>query len=52
MNNIVLGREEVYKNSSQVLSFINTIVDIVNENDLLLSNLRLSNMVSGFPFEP
>lgn len=46
MSKIVLGREEVYKDSSQVLSFINTIVDIVNE-----SNLRLSNMVSGFPFE-
>lgn len=51
MSNIVLGREEVYKDSSQVLSFFNTIVDIVNESDLRLSNLRLSNMVSGFPFE-
>lgn len=51
MNNIVLGREEVYKASSQVLSFVNTLYDIVDRTDLLLSNLLLSNLVSGFPFE-
>ena len=51
MNNIVLGREEVYKASSQVLSFVNTLYDIVDRTDLQLSNLLLSNLVSGFPFE-
>lgn len=45
MKNIALGREEAYKASSQVWSFINT-DDIVNG-----INLRLSNMAGGFPFE-
>lgn len=45
MKNIVLGREEAYKASSRVWSFINT-DDIVNG-----INLRLSNMAGGFPFE-
>lgn len=45
MKNIVLGREEAYKASSRVWSFINK-DDIVNG-----INLRLSNMAGGFPFE-
>lgn len=45
MSNIVLGREEVYKASSQVWSFRN-VDDIVNG-----INLRFSNMAGGFPFE-
>ena len=45
MSNIVLGREEVYKASSQVWSFRN-VDDIVNG-----INLRFSNLAGGFPFE-
>ena len=44
-SNIVLGREEVYKASPRIWSF-KYADDIVNG-----TNLSLSNMVGGYPFE-
>lgn len=43
--NIILGQVETYKASSKVWSF-KRVDDIVNG-----INLKLSNMVGGFPFE-